>query len=106
MGQSDASTVFPQVERLVARSGDLKSELVAFAQGPRFARRMGRHPGGADAVFRTLLRKPAFTWERDGEALLRRRKKRHYGREPLPSVTPVGTRLAELVRSGRRPRRS
>ncbi|MYT30892.1 hypothetical protein GTY73_19215, partial [Streptomyces sp. SID8354] len=40
MGQSDSSTVTPQVERLVARSGDLKSELVAFAQSPRFARRL------------------------------------------------------------------
>ncbi|WP_246561451.1 hypothetical protein [Streptomyces roseirectus] len=57
-----------------------------------------RHPDTADTVFRKLLRKPAFTWEADGEALLRRRKKSHYAREPLPGFTPVGSRLAELLR--------
>ncbi|MYT33094.1 hypothetical protein GTY73_30935, partial [Streptomyces sp. SID8354] len=40
MGQSASSTVISLVERLVARSGDLKSELVDFAQSPRFARRL------------------------------------------------------------------
>jgi hypothetical protein len=60
-----------------------------------------RHPEGADTVFRTLLRKPSFSWERDGEPLLRRHKKAHYGREPLPSITVVGDRLAELLRGKR-----
>ncbi|MGV9351629.1 hypothetical protein ACWDSD_44460 [Streptomyces spiralis] len=60
-----------------------------------------RHPEGADTVFRTLLRKPSFSWERDGESLLRRRKKARYGREPLPSITVVGDRLAELLRTRR-----
>ncbi|MFF2937533.1 hypothetical protein [Streptomyces mirabilis] len=46
----------------------------------------------ADAVFRALLRKPTFVWERDGEELLRRRKAEHFAHEPLPSITPVGAR--------------
>ncbi|MEU1600433.1 hypothetical protein ABZ468_48725 [Streptomyces sp. NPDC005708] len=33
-------TVVPQIATSVARSGDLKSELVAFAQGPRSAQRL------------------------------------------------------------------
>ncbi|MGW7824307.1 hypothetical protein ACWGLF_40810 [Streptomyces puniciscabiei] len=57
-----------------------------------------RHPDNADAVFRALLRKPTFTWERDVEELLRRRKAKHFAHEPLPSLTPIGTRLAELLR--------
>jgi hypothetical protein len=56
---------------------------------------------GSRPSVRTLLRKPAFTWERDGEELLRRRKKSHYTRDPLPGVTPVGARLAELLRQKR-----
>lgn len=58
-----------------------------------------RHPDNADRVFRTLLRKPAFSWAQDGENLLRRRKKTHVDREPLPSVSTVGERLAELLRT-------
>ncbi|MGW4607126.1 hypothetical protein ACWENS_28225 [Streptomyces sp. NPDC004532] len=55
--------------------------------------------GGEGAgVFQALLRKPAFAWERDGEELLRRRRAKHFAHEPLPSVTPVGNRLAELLR--------
>jgi hypothetical protein len=57
-----------------------------------------RHPDNADQVFRTLLRKPGFSWARDGENLLRRRKKTFFDHEPLPSISTVGERLAELLR--------
>ncbi|WP_199836614.1 hypothetical protein [Streptomyces sp. CB01373] len=40
MEHSDSPTLVPQVAKLVARSGDLKSELVAFVHSPRFARRL------------------------------------------------------------------
>ncbi|MGW7824308.1 hypothetical protein ACWGLF_40815 [Streptomyces puniciscabiei] len=40
MEHGDPPTVLPHIARLVARSGDLKSELVAFAHSPRFARRL------------------------------------------------------------------
>jgi hypothetical protein len=60
-----------------------------------------RHPDGADPVFRALLRKPGFSWSRDGEKLLRRYKKPFIDREPTPSVSIVGERLAELLRSSR-----
>jgi hypothetical protein len=56
------------------------------------------HPEGVDAVLRALLGKPEFRWERDGEKLLRRRKKSFYGREPMPGVTIVSDRLAALAR--------
>ena len=58
-----------------------------------------RHPDGADPVFRALLRKPGFTWAQDGEKLLRRHKKAFFDREPTPSVSAVGERLAELLRA-------
>jgi hypothetical protein len=57
-----------------------------------------RHPDNADQVFRTLLRKPGYSWARDGENLLRRRKKAFFDHEPLPSISTVGERLAELLR--------
>ncbi|MFE8950602.1 hypothetical protein ACFYOH_44040, partial [Streptomyces sp. NPDC007856] len=40
MEHGDYLTVLPRIARLVARSGELKSELVAFAHSPRFARRL------------------------------------------------------------------
>jgi hypothetical protein len=58
-----------------------------------------RHPDGADPVFRALLRKPGFTWARDGENLLRRHKKTHFDHEPTPSISTIGERLAELLRA-------
>jgi hypothetical protein len=58
-----------------------------------------RHPDRADAVFRALLRKPGFSWERDGEALLRDRKKAYVDREPVPHFSIVGSRLGQLFRS-------
>lgn len=58
-----------------------------------------RHPDGADPVFRALLRKPGFSWQRDGEELLRTRKKAFLHKEPAPSYSVVGERLAELLRA-------
>ncbi len=74
--------------------GYLHDESVA----PLAIRRLvDRHPEGADPVFRALLGKPGFTWSRDGEKLLRRCKPTFFGREPVPSVTVLGERLAQLV---------
>ncbi|TDT96020.1 hypothetical protein EDD99_7866 [Streptomyces sp. 846.5] len=47
-----------------------------------------------------MLRKPAFTWDHDGDALLRRHKPEHYARPPEPALVVVGERLAELLRQG------
>jgi hypothetical protein len=58
-----------------------------------------RHPDNADRVFRALLRKPRFTWARDGENLLRRHKKAFFDRAPTPSISTIGERLAELLRA-------
>lgn len=66
-----------------------------------FRRLVQRHPDGADPVFRALLRKPGFSWSRDGENLLRRHKKSFFDREPLPSISIVGERLTELLRGTR-----
>jgi len=60
-----------------------------------------RHPDGADPVFRALLRKPGFSWSRNGEKLLHRRKKPFLDREPTPSISVIGERLAELLRTTR-----
>ncbi len=54
----------------------------------RLAERNVEH---ANRVFRALLKQPDFSWERDGEALLRRAKPRFYEEPPLPSVIPVRT---------------
>ncbi|WP_155057253.1 hypothetical protein [Streptomyces blattellae] len=59
------------------------------------------YPETADAVFRTLLRKPGFTWSEHGEALLRRRKPWYYANEPLPGVSVIGDHLSALL-TGRR----
>ncbi|MDT0453658.1 hypothetical protein [Streptomyces hesseae] len=58
-----------------------------------------RHPDGADTVFRTLLGKPSFIWQRDGEDLLRTRKKSFYQQETPPSFSVVGQRLTQLLRT-------
>ncbi|MCU1640592.1 MAG: hypothetical protein JWN03_867 [Nocardia sp.] len=60
-----------------------------------------RHHNGVDPVFRKLLGKPGFCWERDGEDLLRCRKKEFIDRAPSPSISVLGARLAELLRGGR-----
>ena len=55
------------------------------------------YPHAVDTVYRKVLRKPSFTWANHGEALLRRRKPWYYEREPRPSISVIGSRLAELA---------
>ncbi len=49
----------------------------------------------ATEVFRRLLQRPDFTWERDGEALLRHHKAAFYKQPPQPAVRVVGEALAQ-----------
>ncbi len=99
-GQLDALLADPSLVRDRTHLMRLREYLRDDSVSPRAIRRLvQRHPDGADAVFRALLRKPDFSWERDGEQLLRRRKKDYFDREPAPSFSPVGQRLVELVRN-------
>jgi hypothetical protein len=100
-GRLDALFANPALARDRVSLTQLREYLGDESVSPMVIRRLvERHPQGADPVFRTLLRKPGFRWERDGEELLRRRKKSFFGHEPMPSITPVGDRLAELLRTG------
>jgi hypothetical protein len=58
------------------------------------------YPHTVDSVYRKVLRKPTFTWADHGETLLRRRKQWYYEREPRPSISVIGNRLAELAARG------
>jgi hypothetical protein len=78
--------------------GYLRDESVS----PLAIRRLvSRHPNGADRVFRALLRRPSFSWTQDGEKLLERHKKSFLNHEPMPAVSVVGGRLAELLGTSR-----
>jgi hypothetical protein len=59
-------------------------------------------PERASRVFRQVLRRPGFSWERDGEALLRRNKASWFQRPAVPSVVPVGPVPAGLGQPVRR----
>ncbi|MGW5332356.1 hypothetical protein [Streptomyces bauhiniae] len=60
------------------------------------------HPETVDIVFQKLLRRPDFSWNEHGDALLRRRKPWYVEAEQRPGVSVIGDRLSELLR--RRPR--
>ncbi|WP_194916301.1 hypothetical protein [Catenulispora rubra] len=67
---------------------------------PHLIRRLAaQYPDTADQVFAALLGKPDFSWSRNGEALLTRKKPEFFDREPTPSMTVTGTRLAQLLRA-------
>jgi hypothetical protein len=105
-GHLDALFADPALARDRSYLSRLREYLNDDSVAPMVIRRLvQRHPENADAVFRSLLRKPTFAWERDGEELLRRRKAKHFAHEPLPSITPVGDRLAELLRGQGKKRR-
>jgi hypothetical protein len=76
----------------------LRGYLRAETIGPLPLRRAAAaYPQTVDAVFRTILRQPHFTWAEYGEALLRRRKPWYYEHEPRPNRTVIGARLSELL---------
>ena len=56
-----------------------------------------------DLVFRKVLGNRGFSWEANGEALLRKRKPSHYADEPVPGVAVLSDRVLELVRGGKKP---
>jgi hypothetical protein len=66
-----------------------------------FRRLAGADTARASQLFRHLLDKPGFSWERDGEALLRKHKPWCFGTKPLPPVTPLSSELAEALPSSR-----
>jgi hypothetical protein len=57
-----------------------------------------RDPDRASVVFRRLLKRPRFDWNRDGEELLREVKPTYYERPPRPRVSPLSERLAEFAK--------
>lgn len=57
-----------------------------------------RDPDRASVVFRRLLKRPRFDWNRDGEDLLREVKPTYYERPPRPRVSPLSERLAEFAK--------
>lgn len=65
-----------------------------------------RDPKRASLVFQSVLKKPGFSWERDGEALLRRYKASYFERPTLPSVTPISGKLARAHVSGSNSRKA
>jgi hypothetical protein len=96
-GRVDALFADPTLARDRTHIVQLRDYLNDDSIPPMAIRRLvQRHPNGADAVLRTFLGKPRFSWSRDGEQLLRQRKRKHFDREPAPSVSVVGRRLADL----------
>jgi hypothetical protein len=53
----------------------------------------------ASQLFQHLLKKPGFSWERDGEALLRKHKPWCFEAEPQPPITPLNSELAKAFPS-------
>ena len=64
-----------------------------------FRRLAGADTARASQLLQHLLQKPSFSWERDGEALLRKHKPWCFGAEPQPPVTPLSSELAKALPS-------
>ena len=76
----------------------LKDETIA----PTALRRLAaRDPGKASRVFAQVTNRPGFSWDRDGEALLRQYKAAYFDRPRLPDITPLGDELAQALRAVR-----
>ena len=64
-----------------------------------FRRMADRDPLRASDVLRRVLGRKSFDWQRDGEKLMRQRKRSFFDRAPLPRLLPISTRLAPYVGS-------
>jgi hypothetical protein len=62
-----------------------------------FRRLAARDPARASQVFQRVLKQPRFSWERDGEALLRKHKGEYFDKPILPAVMPLSDRLARVT---------
>jgi hypothetical protein len=101
---------FPEVQRVFANPAlvlrqkyrDLiSSYLRGEGVSPVVIRRLAEpDPRKASLVFQKLLNKPRFSWERDGEALLRRYKADWYARPQLPRVVPTSSGVKQRLRVG------
>ncbi|WP_406274179.1 hypothetical protein OH799_00655 [Nocardia sp. NBC_00881] len=61
------------------------------------ARLAAAYPHNASRLFAKLLRKPDFSWERDGDNVLRKAKARWYAGPRLPRVVPISTEVTEHI---------
>jgi Domain of unknown function (DUF6398) len=66
-----------------------------------FRRLAGTDSVRASQLFERLLDRPGFSWERDGEALLREHKPWCFETTPQPCITPLRSELAEALQSAR-----
>ena len=64
-----------------------------------------RDPARASQVFQRILKQRDFSWERDGETLLRRHKPGYFKQPVLPSITVLGERLARAQMAANEPPR-
>jgi hypothetical protein len=71
-----------------------------------FHRLAERDPVRASQVFQRVLKKSRFSWERDGEALLRKHKASFYEKPVLPSVMPLSEHLSRAQMTAPEPDRS
>ena len=62
-----------------------------------FRRMADRDPVRASEVLRRVLGRKSFDWHRDGERLMRQRKRSFLDRAPLPRILPISNRLAPYV---------
>lgn len=87
---------FANPDLVEAASGLHRKVLRAYLRDPlisplSFHRMVERYPDNADRTLQALLRKPSFSWQRDGEGLMRRHKKDFFATTPLPKVIPTLT---------------
>jgi hypothetical protein len=64
-----------------------------------FRRMADRDSTRASEVLRRVLGRKSFDWQRDGEKLMRQRKRSFFDRAPLPRILPSSARLAPYVGS-------
>ena len=83
--------------------GDPKSEVLrACVQNPGsipdiLEELAARFPGTVDAAYEVAFSRPGFSWERDGEALLRRYKPEEFRTRDLPSIAVLPPWLKDAV---------
>jgi hypothetical protein len=94
-GKVQATFAQPSLAEEPERRELVHSYLDDASISPRVLRRLADHdPQRATQLFRRVLQRARFVWDRDGEALLRRHKADYFAHPVLPSVTPINEVLA------------